>query len=115
MDHGDEDGRTRGNPDDCWYMGPFSSVRIDRGMMLFAHGATTVFSRGLVREARSWLPLCSTYFDNAEGNADDWGDVAIGKCFDLVFSVCALRPSKRLGHDEPGPRYYIGRVGGERS
>jgi hypothetical protein len=83
------------NPDDCWYMGPFSSVRIDRGMMPFAHGTTMVFSRGLVREARSWLPLCYTYFDNAEGNVDYWGDVAIGKCFNL-FSVYALRPSKRL-------------------
>eukprot|EP00750_Incisomonas_marina_P000707 INCI10470.2.p1 GENE.INCI10470.2~~INCI10470.2.p1 ORF type:complete len:593 (-),score=86.80 INCI10470.2:146-1924(-) len=83
------------NPDDVWYMGPFSSVRIDRGMMSFAHGTTIVFSRGLALEARKWLPRCYKYFDNAEGNVDFWGDVAIGKCLNL-FSVYSLRPSKRL-------------------
>ena len=83
------------NPEDVWYMGPFSSTRIDRGMMSFAHGTTMVFSSGLAREASKWLPLCYEYFDKPDGNVDYWGDVAIGKCLNL-FSVYALRPSKRL-------------------
>lgn len=38
------------NPEDVWYMGPFTSHRIDRGMFGFAHGTTIVLSKGLIRE-----------------------------------------------------------------
>ena len=81
------------NPDDIWYMGPFSSTRIDRGMMPFAHGTTIVVSKGLIREAANWLPLCYIYFDNPEGVVDYWGDVRRTQCFAshvLYYIYCCI-------------------------